>query len=68
MIRRLEFDFLRSVRHFVKRSPQKVVLGGSLAMMALYNIPKSACAGDNKGSVYSFIDSVTQLAGTVIIV
>lgn len=32
-------------------------------MMALYSIPSSACAGDNKGSIQSILDSIFQFAG-----
>lgn len=63
MIRRLDFDMFRSVRHIVKRSPRKFAIGGSLTMLALYNLPSSACAADNKGSMSSFVDSIAQFVG-----
>lgn len=44
MIRRIELDFLRSVRLFSKKSPYKLFMGGSFAAMALLNAPRADCA------------------------
>ena len=50
MIRRVEVDLLRSMRTFLKRSPYKFAVGGTLTAFALYNIPKSDCAPKEKES------------------
>ena len=45
MIRRIELGALTNIRRFAKRfSMYKYVMGGSLAIAALYSIPSSSCA------------------------
>jgi len=61
MIRRVEVDLLRSMRTFLKKSPYKFAVGGTLTAFALYNIPKADCAPkekDNNNDSYplSFIN------------
>lgn len=58
---------LRNMRAFLKRSPYKFAVGGTLTAFAVYNIPKSDCAPKDKenkdDSISSFIGGILGSSG-----
>lgn len=64
MIRRLEIDLVRNLRAFVKRSPYKFAVGGTLTAYALYSLPTADCAGkDNNNIPASVEDAIARVSG-----